>query len=71
MFFGIATVAGMVLITVSMASAIRVFGIGRRQWSRRFSLGSGVLSMAFGCLVAFQTLLLDGLLTGHPNWTPK
>ena len=66
-----ADVAGMVLITVSMASALRVFGIGSGQWSRRFALMSGVLSMAFGCLVAFQILLLNGLLTGHPNWTPK
>ncbi len=71
LLFGIGTVAGMVLITVSMASALRVFGIGSGQWSRRFALVSGVLSMAFGCLVAFQILLLNGLLTGHPNWTPK
>jgi high-affinity nickel-transport protein len=71
LLFGIGTVAGMVLITVSMASALRVFGIGSGQRSRRFALVSGVLSMAFGCLVAFQILLLDGLLAGHPNWTPK
>ena len=71
LLFGIGTVAGMVLTTVSMASALRVFGIGSGQWSRRFALVSGVLSMAFGCLVAFQILLLNGLLTGHPNWTPK
>jgi hypothetical protein len=61
----------MVLITVSMASAFRLFAIATEQWSRRFAVASGVLSVAFGCLVAFQTLLLDGLLTGHPNWTPK
>ena len=71
LLFGIGTVAGMVLITVSMASAFRVFAIATEQWSRKFAVASGVLSVAFGCLVTFQTLLLDGLLTGHPNWTPK
>ena len=69
--FGMGTVAGMVLITVSMASALRVFGIANGKWSQRLALVSGLLSVAFGGLVAIQILLVNGLFTGHPTWTPK
>ena len=71
LLFGIGTVAGMVLITVSIASALRVFGIANGKWSQRLALVSGLLSVAFGGLVAIQILLVNGLFTGHPTWTPK
>jgi len=69
--FGIGTVAGMVLITVSMASALRVCGIANGKWSHRMALVSGLLSVAFGGLIAIQILFVNGLFTGHPAWTPK
>jgi len=69
--FVVGTVAGMVLITVSMASVLRVFGIGNGKWSQRLALVSGSLSVAFGALVAIQILLVNGLFTGSPTWTPK
>ena len=61
----------MVLITVSMASALRVFGIANGKWSQRLALVSGLLTVAFGGLVAIQILLVNGLFTGHPTSTPK
>ena len=71
LLFGIGTVAGMVLITVSIASALRMFGIVNGKWSQRLALVSGLLSVAFGGLVAIQIVLANGLFTGHPIWTPK
>ena len=71
LLFGIGTVAGMVLITVSMASTFRMFGIASGTWSQRMALISGLLSVAFGGLVAIQIVLFNGLFTAHPIWTPK
>ncbi len=71
LLFGIGTVAGMVLITVSMASTFRMFGIANGKWSQRLALVSGLLSVAFGGLVAIQIVLFNGLFTAHPIWTPK
>jgi hypothetical protein len=71
LLFGIGTPAGMALITVSMASALRILGIANGKWSQRLALVSGLLSVAFGGLVAIQILLVNGLFTGHPIWTPK
>jgi hypothetical protein len=71
LLFGIGTVAGMVLITVCMASALRIFGIPNGKWSQRLALVSGLLSIAFGVLVAIQILWVNGLFSGQPTWTPK
>lgn len=68
--FGIGTIAGMMLITMSLASTFHWVG-RRRQFSRQLALASGLLSVAFGLLVAYQTGVVDGLFTGHPHWTPR
>lgn len=68
--FGLGTIAGMMLITVSLASTLRFVGKDRK-FSRRLALASGVLSLAFGLVVAYQICVVNGLFTGHPNWTPR
>ena len=68
--FGIGTIAGMMMITMSIASAFHLVG-GRQAFFRRVALASGVLSLGFGLFVAYQICLTSGLLTGHPHWTPK
>ena len=68
--FGIGTIAGMMMITMSIASAFHLVG-GRQVFFRRVALASGVLSLGFGLLVAYQICVTSGLLTGHPQWTPK
>ena len=68
--FGIGTIAGMMLITLSLASTLRFVG-KRRQFSRHLALASGMLSLAFGLAVAYQICMVNGLFTGHPNWTPR
>jgi high-affinity nickel permease len=69
--FGVGTIAGMMLITMSLASAFRVLGSGREGFSRRLGVASGLISLAFGLVLAYQICFVNGLLTGHPQWTPR
>jgi high-affinity nickel permease len=68
--FGVGTIAGMTLITLSLASTLHWVG-KRRLFSRRLALVSGLISVGFGLLVAYQTGIASGLLTNHPSWTPR
>jgi high-affinity nickel-transport protein len=68
--FGMGTVAGMMLITVSIASTFHLVR-GGLQFTRRLALASGLLSLGFGLFVAYQICVVNGLLTAHPHWTPR
>ncbi len=68
--FGIGTIAGMMLITMSIASAFTMVGKGREKFSRRLALASGLLSLAFGVFVAYQICFVNGLFTTHAQWIP-
>jgi ABC-type nickel/cobalt efflux system permease component RcnA len=69
--FGVGTIAGMMLITMSMASAFMMVGKGRQKFSHRLALASGLLSLGFGLLVAYQICFVNGLFTAHARWTPQ
>jgi len=68
--FGVGTIAGMMLITMSIASTFRLAGQSLK-FSRRLAVASGLLSLAFGLVVAYHICFVDGLLTAHPHWTPR
>jgi high-affinity nickel-transport protein len=70
LIFGVGTIAGMMLITMSLASAFRLVGKTRQKFSRRLALASGLLSVGFGFFVAYQICIVDGLLTAHARWIP-
>jgi ABC-type nickel/cobalt efflux system permease component RcnA len=69
--FGAGTVGGMMLITMSIASAFNFFGKKQEKFSQRLGLASGVVSLAFGLVLAYQIGIANGLFTGHPQWTPR
>ena len=69
--FGAGTVGGMMLITMSIASAFNFFGKRHERFSRRLGLASGLVSLAFGVVLAYQIGIANGLFTGHPQWTPR
>jgi len=69
--FGVGTIAGMMLITMSLVSAFRFLGSGREGFSRRLGIASGLISLVFGAVLAYQICFVNGLLSGHPQWTPR
>jgi len=69
--FGAGTVGGMMLITMSIASAFSFFGRKSETFSRRLGFASGLVSLGFGLLLAYQIGFGNGLFTGHPQWTPR
>jgi ABC-type nickel/cobalt efflux system permease component RcnA len=69
--FGAGTVGGMMLITMSIASAFTFMGKGRQKFSHCLGLVSGVLSLAFGLLLVYQIGFARGLFTSHPHWLPR
>jgi hypothetical protein len=69
--FGAGTIAGMMVITVMMASALKLAG-DRSAWiNKRLAIATGVLSVAFGLFVVYQMGIVHGLFTAHPTWTPE
>jgi len=71
LIFGVGTIAGMMLITMSLATAFTMVGKGSREFSRRLALASGLLSLGFGLFVAYQICFVFGLFTTHARWTPQ
>jgi ABC-type nickel/cobalt efflux system permease component RcnA len=69
--FGIGTVAGMMLITMSIASAFTFFEKKHESFSARLGLASGLLSLAFGMLLVYQIGIAGGLFTSRPHWIPQ
>lgn len=67
--FGVGTIAGMMLITMSIASTFH-FARGKQQFLHRLAMASGVLSLGFGLFVAYQIIVVNGLLSAHPQWVP-
>jgi high-affinity nickel-transport protein len=68
--FGIGTIAGMMLITMSIASAFHFIGERFQVFGRRLALISGVVSVAFGLILAYQICVVQGLFGSSPQWTP-
>lgn len=67
--FGVGTIAGMMLITMSIASTFH-FVRGKQQFLRQLAMASGVLSLGFGLFVAYHIIAVNGLLSTHPQWVP-
>jgi ABC-type transport system involved in multi-copper enzyme maturation permease subunit len=71
LIFGVGTIAGMMLITVAIASGLAWAGARSAWWARRMALVSGVISVAFGLVIAYQIGWVQGLFTANPHWTPR
>ena len=69
--FGAGTVAGMMLLTAAMS--VPLSALSRRFGSVELVMAraSGLVSIAFGLLLAYQIGFGDGLFTGNPNWAPR
>jgi high-affinity nickel-transport protein len=69
--FGVGTIAGMMLITVSVAApsllAVRRFS----GMHRTLRIASGVASIGFGLLLVHRIGFVDGLFTAAPAWVAR
>lgn len=68
--FGVGTIAGMMVITMSIASTFH-FARGRQKFLQQLAMASGVLSLGFGAFVAYHIIAVNGLLSAHPQWVPQ
>lgn len=68
--FGVGTIAGMMLITMSIASTFRFVGNRFEGFGRKLGMASGLLSLAFGLFVAYDICVTQGLFSAHPQWIP-
>ena len=64
------TIIGMMLITFTLASAFH-FVRGGQRFFARIAFASGLISLGFGLVIAYQVCITNGLFTAHPIWTPK
>jgi hypothetical protein len=71
LIFGLGTVAGMMLITAVIALPFAYSVKHFANLNRGLAMASGLVSVAFGLFLCYQIGIVDGLFTGHPNWTPR
>jgi high-affinity nickel-transport protein len=67
--FGVGTIAGMMLITMIISSTFYL-ARGKQRILRQVAMASGLLSLGFGLFVAYDIIVVNGLLTAHPQWVP-
>jgi high-affinity nickel-transport protein len=69
--FGIGTVLGMMLITLSMGSTFAYAGRRIAFAGRHFTSVAGALSVALGLLTTYQIGFVDGLFRAQAHWIPR
>ena len=69
--FGLGTVVGMSLITISIAAPSLLAATHIPSLERSLRLVSGGLSVVFGLYLAHHIGFADGLFTSAPHWTPR
>ncbi len=68
--FGVGTIAGMLLVTASIAAPALFASRRFVGMNRTLRIASGVASIAFGLFLAHRIGYVDGLFTASPEWTP-
>jgi ABC-type nickel/cobalt efflux system permease component RcnA len=69
--FGIGTIAGMMLITGTMALPFAYTNKGFSRLNRGLRVASGLISVGFGLFLVYEIGFVNGLLTNNPHWTPR
>jgi len=72
LIFGIGTIAGMMIITAAISIPFVVGGAGQFvRLQRGLRVASGLISLGFGLVVAYQIGIVDGLFAAEAHWTPR
>lgn len=71
MTFGLGTIVGMSIVTVSIAAPALLAGARMPSLQRSLRIASGAVSLIFGLYLAQKIGFADGLFTSEPRWTPR
>jgi len=69
--FGVGTIAGMMLVTAALAWPFARAGARVATMQRGLRVAAGLVSVAFGLLIAYRIGIVDGLFSAAPTWTPR
>jgi High-affinity nickel-transport protein len=69
--FGVGTIAGMLLITASIAAPSLLAVHRFAGLNHKLRIASGLASIAFGLFLAHRIGFVDGLFSQMPVWTPQ
>jgi high-affinity nickel-transport protein len=69
--FGLGTIAGMALVTISIAAPAAYAGARLTGLHRGIRIISGGTSLAFGAYLGYQVGFVQGLFTSQPVWIPR
>lgn len=69
--FGLGTIAGMLLVTASIAVPSLLAVHRFRGLNRTLRIASGIASVAFGLFLAHRIGFVNGLFAAAPAWTPQ
>ena len=69
--FGIGTIAGMMLVTASIAAPSLVAVKRFAGMNRTLRIASGMASIGFGLLLVHRIGFVDGLFTSAPQWVAR
>lgn len=69
--FGVGTVAGMLLLTATLAVPLKLAAARFASAERFMARTTGALSLAFGLFLAYRIGFVDGLLLDATAWTPQ
>jgi sulfite exporter TauE/SafE len=69
--FGLGTVVGMTLITLSIAAPSFLLASRMSGMQRTLRLASGAISLVFGLYMVHKVGFADGLFKGEPHWVPE
>ena len=68
--FCVGVAAGMAVLTTVIGLPFMLSRARSVQINRWLTIGSGILSLAFGLLLAYEIGIVGGLFTGNFNWEP-
>lgn len=69
--FGLGTLAGMLALSAAMEASMLFLVRRGPSFDRALTLGTGLLSLAFGVWVVCRIGFVDGLFLADPRWTPQ
>lgn len=71
LLFGGGTIVGMMLITTAIGVPLAYASERSVKIHRYLAVASGLLSLGFGVVLAYQIGFGEGFFTSNPRWTPR